>query len=247
MQAGRIFFSASKAIIVICHQIASLFKVPAENIFDFDFKAVQNVHGHFKFNFGAFLVGQFVQFVFRPILVDIIEKIFAVAQEINLNTFVPWVDNPIFADAIAFVDVFFDSEVAFHRRTGKNFCNHIGHAVQCRIFALKKRFCLLRADKNKIGLKKAAVGEMNVEIVRHNYSELVSAEQRIKSLDSDKADDKQDEKDEKKESKGGLAILVISIAVGVLVVAGLAGAFLYNKKNKATKKEADTSNENNEE
>ncbi len=81
----------------------------------------------------------------------------------------------------------------------------------------------------------------------NNYSELVSAEQRIKSLDSDKTDDKQDEKDEKKESKGGLAILVISIVVGVLVVAGLAGAFLYNKKNKATKKEADTSNENNEE
>ena len=81
----------------------------------------------------------------------------------------------------------------------------------------------------------------------NNYSELVSAEQRIKSLDSEKAEEKDDESETKKKSKGSTAIYVISIVVAVLVVAGLAGAFLLNKKNKITNKEADTSNENNKE
>ena len=81
----------------------------------------------------------------------------------------------------------------------------------------------------------------------NNYSELVSAEQRIKSLDSDKAEEKDDKNDDKKESKGGSAILVISIVVAVLVVLGLAGLFLLNKKNKTNKKEADPLNENIEE
>ncbi|MBR4880435.1 MAG: leucine-rich repeat protein, partial [Clostridia bacterium] len=80
----------------------------------------------------------------------------------------------------------------------------------------------------------------------NNYSDLISAEQRIKALDSEKAEEDNEEVCAKK-SNSGSVILVITVIVVVLAAAGLAGAFLLNKKNKKTKKEADTENEKIEE
>ena len=136
-----------------------LFKIPREKISYLDFKAVQDRNGNFHFNFSALLVGQIFQFLVGVILINVVEKIFSVAKKINFNALTPRIYQPIFFDAVAFINLFFYSHIAFHCRAGKNFGNHVGTPciVMCLLSMTIWSFDALMNEKS--GFKRLPSGK----------------------------------------------------------------------------------------